>query len=127
MKNTKLIPVSCPYCQIGMKTVTMECPSCGVEVGGRFRESLFQLLSDEEQLFLELYLLAGFSIKDLAEQSGMGYAAIRSRLDRLIANYQGLKRNEEAKKRILGQVASGELTAVEAADRIRNLDNGHNR
>lgn len=125
MKNTMLLSVSCPYCNVGMKTVRMECPSCGVELGGRFRESLFQLLSDEEQQFLELYLLAGFSIKDLAEQSGMGYAAIRTRLDRLIANYQALKRNEEAKKRILGRVASGELSAVEAADYIRNLDNGH--
>ena len=103
----------------------MECPACGVEIGGRFRESLFQLLSDEEQQFLEQYLLAEFSIKTLAERSGMGYAAIRTRLDRLIANYRSLRENEDARKRILGQVASGELSAAKAADRIRNLSNGH--
>jgi hypothetical protein len=102
----------------------MECPACGVEIAGRFRESLFPLLTGEEQEFLEEYLLAGFSIKDLAERSGMGYAAIRTRLDRLIANYQALRQNEEARKHILGRVASGELSAAEAADKIRSLDNG---
>jgi len=108
-----------------MRTAAMACPSCGVEVRGRFRESLFQLLPDEEQQLLEQYLLAGFSIKDLAAQSGMGYAAIRTRLDRLIADYKALKQNEEAKKRILEMVASGELPAIEAAARIRSLDDGH--
>lgn len=103
----------------------MACPSCGVEVRGRFRESLFQLLPDEEQQFLEQYLLAGFSIKDLAAQSGMGYAAIRTRLDRLIADYQALKEHDETKKRILERVASGELSAAQAAERIRSLDDGH--
>ncbi len=125
MKDASLLSLSCPYCHVGMRTVAMECPACGVEIGGRFRESLFQLLTDEEQQFLEQYLLAEFSIKDLAERSGMGYAAIRTRLDRLIANYQALRENEDARKRILAQVASGELSAVEAADRIRNLGNGH--
>ena len=125
MMSSNLLPISCPYCGVGMRTVAMECPACGVQVGGRFRESLFQLLADEEQQFLEQYLLAGFSIKDLAERSGMVYAAIRTRLDRLIANYQALRQNEDVKKRILAQVASGELSAADAANKIRNLDNGH--
>ena len=91
---------------------------------GRFRESLFQWLSDEEQQLLEQYLLAGFSIKDLAKKTGMGYAAIRTRLDRLIEDYQTLRRNEDSKKRILEKVASGELTAVEAAERIKDIGDG---
>ena len=108
-----------------MRTVTMECPACAVKIEGRFRESLFQLLPDEEQRFLEDYMLAGFSIKDLAERSGMGYAAIRTRLDRLIANYQALRKNEDTKIRILQQVASGKLSAASAAEKIRSLENGH--
>ena len=102
----------------------MACLSCGVEMRGRFRESLFQLLSDEEQQLLEQYLLAGFSIKALAKKTGMGYAAIRTRLDRLIENYHALRRNEDGKKRILEKVASGELTAAEAAEQIKGMDDG---
>jgi hypothetical protein len=108
-----------------MRVSAMECPSCGVEVRGSFRQSLFQLLAEEDQRLLEAYLLADFSIKALAAESGMGYAAIRTRLDKLIAAYQALKDSEEAKKATLEKVASGELTPAEAADRIRRLTDGN--
>ncbi len=124
MSSRRRIGVSCPYCGLGMRVSAMECPSCEIEVRGIFRQSLFQLLSEEDQHLLEAYLLAGFSIKALAAETSMGYAAIRTRLDRLIASYQALKRNEEAKKAILDKVASGELTPAEAASRIRRLSDG---
>lgn len=124
MKSAWPISVACPYCGTAMRVRTMECVSCGIEVQGRFRDSLFQLLTDEEQRFLEQYLLADFSIKELAAQTAMGYAAIRSRLDRLIADYRKLMMNEETQKRILEKVASGELSAGEAAERIRSLRDG---
>lgn len=124
MSRKKRIGLSCPFCGLGMRVSAMECPSCGVEVRGSFRQSLFQLLSEEDQRLLEAYLLAYFSIKALAAETGMGYAAIRSRLDRLIVSYQALKKNEDAKKAILEKIASGELTPAEAADRIRRLTDG---
>jgi hypothetical protein len=80
----KAVPHSCPYCQAALRPVAMECPVCSVEIRGRFRQTLFQMLTAEEQDLLEKYLLAGFSIKALAEETGMGYVAIRNRLDRLI-------------------------------------------
>jgi hypothetical protein len=118
----KKIPQSCPYCQGPMSPIVMECPACHVEVRGRFRASLFHLLPPEDQELLERYLLAGFSIKALEDQSDMGYAAIRTRLDRLIDHYRRLRSGEAEKSRLLEQVASGELTAQEAAERIAKLD-----
>ena len=112
---------NCPYCAAAMRATAMECPLCGVEVRGKFQQTLFQLLSGEEQQLLEDYLLAGFSIKDLARESGMGYAAIRSRLDRLIERYQRLREGEEEKKRILEQVAAGKLSATDAARLIAKI------
>lgn len=107
-----------------MRTTAMSCAACNVEIRGRFRESLFQQLSDPEQQFLESFLLADFSIKELANRSGMGYQAIRTRLDRLIETYQGLRSAEDQKKRILERVALGEISATEGAKLIRGLDNG---
>lgn len=107
-----------------MTIAVMECPACRVEISGEFRQSFFQALSDEEQAFLGQYLLADFNIKALASETGMGYAAIRSRLDRLIANCRRLLEGEDAKKAILGQVEAGNLSAKEAAERIRGLGNG---
>jgi hypothetical protein len=71
--------------------------------------------------FLERYLLAGFSIKALAEDSGLGYVAIRSRLDRLIGSYRKLQGNEEAKGAILDRLERGELTAAAAAEAMESL------
>jgi hypothetical protein len=107
-----------------MRPVAMACPACGVEVRGAFRSSFFGALDAEEQQFLEDYLLADFSIKDLAASSDMGYAAIRSRLDRLIAHYRALKSGEDRKKKVLAMVAEGKITAQEAAKRIAAIDRG---
>lgn len=120
----KPVSGSCPYCGGGMRTSAMSCPSCNVEIRGRFRESLFLQLSDSEQQFLESFLLADFSIKELANRTGMGYQAIRTRLDKLIETYQGLRNSEDQKKRILDRVAQGEISATEGARLIRGLDHG---
>ena len=78
---------NCPYCQSTMRPAVMACDHCNVEIRGQFRQTQFARLPDEDLEFLERYLLAGFSIKALAEESGLGYVAIRNRLDRLIETY----------------------------------------
>ena len=107
-----------------MRPVAMACPVCGVEVRGGFRSTFFAALDADEQQLLEDYLLANFSIKDLAASSDMGYAAIRSRLDRLIAHYSALRSGDERKKKVLAMVAEGKITAQEAAKRIAAIDRG---
>ena len=115
---------TCPYCGTGMRPVAMECGVCGVEVRGTFRLSVLHQLDAEEMEFLESYLMAGFSIKALAASTGMGYAAIRSRLDRLMARYGELRESETKKKEILEKVASGELAAADAVDQISKIQGG---
>jgi hypothetical protein len=104
-----------------MRSIAMSCVACDVEIRGSFRQGLFQRLAPEEEALLEQYLLSGFSIKSLAEETGMGYAALRTRLDKIIAHYRCLRDDEEEKKQILEQVAAGTLDAAEAVDRIRHL------
>jgi len=111
----------CPYCGASMRPVAMTCDRCGVEIRGRFRETPFSRLSGENLEFLERYLLAGFSIKALAEESGLGYVAIRNRLDRLIESYRNLRNNEEAKRAILEQLEKGAISAKEAAEAMERL------
>lgn len=115
----------CPYCSAALNPVVMECPVCDVEIRGEFRHTLFQMLDAGEQHLLEQYLLLDFSIKDLAAQTGMGYAAIRSRLDSLIEHYRSLRMRDSEKKVILDRVANGELGAVEAAAIIAKMGGGY--
>ena len=117
----KLLSTSCPCCGLPMQTTAMSCPTCGVKIEGNFSQTYFDRLTPEDQKFLEEYLLAGFSIKTLERRSALGYAAIRSKLDRLIANYEAMKKMDAQKKAVLEQLRAGEIGVAEAKERIEKL------
>ena len=117
----KLLLTSCPACGLPMQTAAMTCTACGVKIEGSFSEAFFSRLTSEDQKFLEQYLLAGFSIKTLEHNSSLGYAAIRSRLDRLIASYKALKKMDAQKKAILEQLRKDEISVAEAKERLEKL------
>ncbi len=104
-----------------MRTAAMACTTCQVKIEGDFGETLFDRLSSEDQKFLEEYLLAGFSIKTLEQSSSLGYAAIRSRLDKLIANYKSLAKMDGQKKAILEKLRADEISVTEAKDLLERL------
>jgi hypothetical protein len=117
----KMLSTSCPSCSLPMQTAAMSCTVCGVKIEGNFSETFFNRLSPEDQQFLEQYLLAGFSIKTLEQSSSLGYAAIRSRLDRLIANYQALAKMDAQKKAVLEQLRKDEISVAEAKEKLEEL------
>lgn len=104
-----------------MQTAAMACPTCQVKIEGDFSGTLFDRLTSEDQNFLEQYLLSGFSIKTLEQNSSLGYAAIRSRLDKLIANYKALAKMDAQKKAILEKLRAGEISVTEAKDMLEKL------
>lgn len=104
-----------------MRPVVMVCDRCEVEIRGRFRATEFSRLSAEDLEFLGRYVLAGFSIKALAERWGLGYVAIRNRLDRIIQSYRRLHESEEAKRAILERLENGEISAEAATEAIERL------
>jgi hypothetical protein len=117
----KMLSKSCPSCSLPMQTAAMSCAACGVKIEGNFSETFFNKLSPEDQEFLEQYLLAGFSIKTLEQSSPLGYAAIRSRLDRLIANYEALAKMDAQKKAILEKLRADEISVAEAKEKLEKL------
>ena len=117
----KMLSTSCPSCGLPMQTSAMSCTACGVKIEGNFSETFFNRLSPEDQEFLEQYLLAGFSIKTLEQSSSLGYAAIRSRLDRLISNYKALAKMDAQKKAILEKLRADEISVAEAKEKLEKL------
>ncbi len=117
----KLLSTLCPCCGLPMRTAGMACTTCQVKIEGDFGETLFDRLSSEDQKFLEEYLLAGFSIKTLEQSSSLGYAAIRSRLDKLIANYKSLAKMDGQKKAILEKLRTDEISVTEAKEMLEKL------
>src|SRR4030042_1804977 len=117
----KMLSTSCPSCSLPMQTLAMSCTVCGVKIEGNFSETFFNRLTPEDQKFLEQYLLAGFSIKTLEQSGSLGYAAIRSRLDRLIANYKALAKMDAQKKAILEELRADEISVAEAKEKLEKL------
>ena len=117
----KMLSTSCPSCGLAMQTAAMACVICGVKIEAHFTQTLFDSLSADNQKFLEQYLLAGFSIQTLEQKSDLGYAAIRSRLDRLIANYQTLKKMDAHKSAILEQLRTDQITVAQAKQKLEKL------
>ena len=117
----KMLSTSCPSCSLPMQTAAMSCTVCGVKIEGNFSETFFNRLTPEDQKFLERYLLAGFSIKTLEQSSSLGYAAIRSRLDRLITNYKELAKMDAQKKAVLEQLRNDEISVTEAKEKLEKL------
>lgn len=117
----KLISTSCPACGLPMQTAAMVCTACGVKIEGSFSDTFFDRLLPEDQNFLEQYLLAGFSIKALEQNSSLGYAAIRSRLDKLIDNYKVLKEMDAQKKAVLEQLQKDQISVAEAKEKLEKL------
>lgn len=120
----KLLAVSCPSCGLPMQTAAMACASCEVRIEGNFDETFFNRLSPDDQRFLEQYLLAGFSIKTLEQNSSLGYAAIRSRLDKVIGSYEKLTKMDAQKKAILEQLRTDEISVAEAKEKLERLSGG---
>ncbi|HUS72808.1 MAG TPA: DUF2089 family protein [Sedimentisphaerales bacterium] len=117
----KLLSTSCPSCSLPMQTAAMACAACGVKIEGNFSQTFFDRLALEDQKFLEQYLLAGFSIKTLEQRGPLGYAAIRSRLDRLIANYEAVKKMDAQKKAVLEQLRTDKISVAEAKEKLEKL------
>ena len=117
----RMLSTSCPSCGLPMQTAAMSCATCGVKIEGNFSQTFFDGLAPEDQKFLERYLLAGFSIKTLEQSSSLGYAAIRSRLDRLIANYKALAKMDAQKKAVLEKLRADEITVAEAKEKLEKL------
>lgn len=74
----------CPYCNVPMDISRMSCHGCRISVEAAFPSPRLANLPSEHQRFIELFILAGGNLKQLAEQAGVSYPTVRSRLDKVI-------------------------------------------
>ena len=82
----------------------MACDECGVGVEADFPSTRLATLPVEHQRFIEMFVLAGGNLKLIAEQTGVSYPTVRSRLDKVI----GVLRDEIAKAHpVKGSILDG--------------------
>ncbi len=101
----------------------MACPSCSTVVEGQFELPALLRLSADDLRFVEDFVRASGSLKEMAAAEQQSYPTIRNRLDRIIdeLNAQS-KQNENKKHQILDAIAKGKLTVKEAVKRLKEVD-----
>jgi hypothetical protein len=101
----------CSYCGEGMRITKVTCEACGLSLEGDFLTPRLYRLDAEEQRFVELFVLASGSLKQMAAVLGVSYPTVRSRLDRLIEKLQQeQERDERRRQTILRDIEEGRIS-----------------
>jgi hypothetical protein len=119
-------PSACPVCGGAYEITRLTCQKCESELGGHFTGCDFCNLTNDEELFVLTFLKCRGSIKDVEKELGISYPTVRSRLDAVLERL-GLKSTisaediKEERKHILSRLETGEITADQAAELLKNL------
>ena len=110
----------CPYCGNGMAVTRMTCAHCAVSVDAAFPMSRLASLPVEHQRFIEMFVLSGGNLKEIAEQVGVSYPTVRSRLDKVIESLRGeIAKTQRVKGTVLDAVAADSAPRPTPADAAR--------
>jgi hypothetical protein len=105
-----------------MATTQMTCGHCRVAVNADFPMSRIAGLPVEHQRFIEMFVLAGGNLKEIAEQVGVSYPTIRSRLDKVIEALRGeIAKTQRVRGNVLDAVEPGKASVQDAARLIKRI------
>ena len=120
MSEQRPIGQECPYCGAGMAVTRMTCAQCAVSVDAAFPMSRLASLPVEHQRFIEMFVLSGGNLKEIAEQVGVSYPTIRSRLDKVIESLRNeIGKTRRVKGNVLDAVEPGTSKSTNAEDAAR--------
>lgn len=118
----KLI-TSCPSCNSGSVKVTkIECDSCGTKFEGAFEVPRLLKLPAEDLHFVENFLIASGSLKEMAKQLDISYPTVRNRLNSIIEELEKkTTASKTEREKVLTALEKGTITAKEAAKKLREV------
>ena len=122
MDPEKPLTNECPYCTAPMSITRMSCARCHVAIEAEFPMSRLGRLPVEHQRFIEMFVLAGGSLTEIAEQVGVSYPTIRSRLDKVIESLRAeIGKTQRLKGTVLDAVDAAKPSAQDAARLIKGI------
>ncbi len=126
----------CPVCGDELSVTRLHCRTCDTTIEGRFAlDPAAARFTPEQWAFAETFIRCGGKINRVEKELDLSYPAVRARLDDLIlalgydphaeAEEDGkLEENagvsEEERRRILDDLAKGNISSEEAMRRLRN-------
>jgi hypothetical protein len=129
MKKAYPQPTRCPVCNGKLQVTQLSCEACGTSLQGHFQACRFCQLEAEQMQFLEVFLRARGMLAGVERELGISYPTARNKLDALLlalglAPIPQPQQNEAIARQqrdILDMLEQGQITAEEAARRLRAL------
>ncbi len=91
----RILPQECPSCGERLAVKRLVCRQCGTEVEGLYELPALVGLSRPEQEFVQQFVLASGSLKEMARLLGVSYPTVRNRLDEIIARLRPVAAEQE--------------------------------
>lgn len=113
----------CPVCGEKLSVTRLSCNSCNIDITGNFELNKFSYLNKDELMFVETFLRCQGNIKDVQTALGISYPTVKKQLDSVLESlgYTEKPKNQNGNIDILNKIESGELTAKQAAELIKNM------
>ena len=134
---------TCPVCSDELTITRLHCRTCGTALEGEFGVGRFGRLDREQMRLLESFLRSRGNLKEMERELGISYPTVRGRVDALVralglsdgaddqaddvdvAQPEAEVIDTGAERRaVLEQLARKEISADEAATRLRALTGG---
>jgi len=114
----------CPACDGPLEIRRLQCPACDTAVEGHFVPSPYAALTAEQASFLEAFLRARGNLREVERLLGLSYPTLRGRLDAVLealgfADDPPGGEPDPGRRGVLEALRRGEISAAEAAARIR--------
>jgi len=105
-----------------MRVTKVTCEDCGFAHEGDFPTPRILRLSREEQKFVELFVSASGSLKEMSALLEVSYPTVRNRLDKLIERLAEEKQKDDKRKsQILEDIEKGKISAKQGMRMIDAL------
>ena len=120
----KQIPNVCPACGGNLYVSEFKCPGCDTAVRGEFHLSPLGNLSEEHFDFIRTFVLSRGNIKEVESRMGISYPTVRNKLDEVIRALSEQQANKMTSAEVLDALESGKITASQAAEMLKNNQQG---
>jgi hypothetical protein len=92
----------------------------GISIEGEFELPALAKLSDEDQVFVAHFVRTHGSIKEMEQAFGVSYPTIKARLNKIGSQLKFVEVTPASlREEIVGQLERGEITAAQAAEKLR--------
>ncbi len=121
---------SCPSCRHALEVTELTCPHCRIQIRGRFQGHPGLNLSDDQLVFLTLFVQSRGNLREIERLLGISYPTVRSKLDDLVEVFAKGETssdppplNTPARERrdILEDVAQGRVTLQEGLTQLNHV------